>query len=177
MSQEIEDALNEFRLDIASERSEDSFDIHDNDTEDSDGDIIRPGIECRRIISNDSESDEDEWSENDKDICLEGYQRTSGVNIIPKNKESVLDVMQLFLENDLFELFTTETNRYHIQVSHKYKEYKIAKWTDVTIQEMKKFMDLLILMGQVRKGTLYDYWSTSPYIQTPILMIAKSDGG
>uniref|UniRef100_A0A1A9VAU7 PiggyBac transposable element-derived protein domain-containing protein n=1 Tax=Glossina austeni TaxID=7395 RepID=A0A1A9VAU7_GLOAU len=64
-----------------------------------------------RLISNDSESDEDEWSENDKDIYLEEYQRTSGVHIIPKNKESVLDVMQLFLGNDLFELFTTETNR------------------------------------------------------------------
>uniref|UniRef100_A0A1A9UI31 Ig-like domain-containing protein n=1 Tax=Glossina austeni TaxID=7395 RepID=A0A1A9UI31_GLOAU len=69
-------------------------------------------------------------------------------------KESVLDVMQLFLGNDLFELFTTETNRYHIQVSHKYKEYKIAKWTDVTIQEMKKFMGLLILMGQVHAPTI-----------------------
>lgn len=70
--------------------------------------------------------------------------------------------MQLFLGTDLFELFTTETSRCHIQVSHKYKERKIAKWRDVTIQEMKKFMGLLILMGQVRKGTLYDYCSTSP---------------
>uniref|UniRef100_A0A1A9VGR3 Uncharacterized protein n=1 Tax=Glossina austeni TaxID=7395 RepID=A0A1A9VGR3_GLOAU len=52
---------------------------------------FRPGNRCRRIISHDSQSDEDEWSENDKDTCLEEYQRTSGVNIIPKNKESVLD--------------------------------------------------------------------------------------
>uniref|UniRef100_A0A1A9UWF9 PiggyBac transposable element-derived protein domain-containing protein n=1 Tax=Glossina austeni TaxID=7395 RepID=A0A1A9UWF9_GLOAU len=143
MSQEIQDALNEFHLDTASECSKDSFDIHDNDTENSDGDIIRPGNRCRRIISNDSESDEDiirpgnrcrriisndsesdedEWSENDKDICLEEYQRTSGVNIIPKNKESVLDIMQLFLGNDLFELFTTETNS--INVLQYVKFYK-----------------------------------------------------
>uniref|UniRef100_A0A1A9URV2 PiggyBac transposable element-derived protein domain-containing protein n=1 Tax=Glossina austeni TaxID=7395 RepID=A0A1A9URV2_GLOAU len=32
---------------------------------------------------------------------------------------------------------------------------------------MKKFMGLLILMGQVRKRTLHDYWSASPYIETP----------
>uniref|UniRef100_A0A1B0GF96 Uncharacterized protein n=1 Tax=Glossina morsitans morsitans TaxID=37546 RepID=A0A1B0GF96_GLOMM len=72
-------ALNEFHLDTASECSEDSFDLHDNYTEDSDGDIIRRRNRCRRIISNDSESDEDEWSENGKDICLEEYQRTSGI--------------------------------------------------------------------------------------------------
>uniref|UniRef100_A0A1A9UED0 PiggyBac transposable element-derived protein domain-containing protein n=1 Tax=Glossina austeni TaxID=7395 RepID=A0A1A9UED0_GLOAU len=61
--------------------------------------------------------------------------------------------MQLFPGNDLFELFTTETNRHHIRVSNKYKKYKIAKWTDVTIQEMKQFMGSLILLGQIREGT------------------------
>jgi hypothetical protein len=33
---------------------------------------------------------------------------------------------------------------------------------------MRKFMGLIILMGQVRKESVRDYWSTDPTISTPI---------
>jgi hypothetical protein len=35
-------------------------------------------------------------------------------------------------------------------------------------EEMRKFMGLIVLMGQVRKESVRDYWSTDPTIPTPI---------
>jgi len=32
-----------------------------------------------------------------------------------------------------------------------------------TPEEMRKFLGLIILMGQVRKKNIRDYWSTDPY--------------
>jgi hypothetical protein len=35
-------------------------------------------------------------------------------------------------------------------------------------EEMRRFMGLMVLMGQVRKESVRDYWSTDPTISTPI---------
>lgn len=72
------------------------------------------------------------------------------------------------LGDDLFELLVRETNRYGSQVSNKYTEYKAVNWVDVTVKEMKMFLGSIILMEQVHKDDIYDYWSTLSYIESPI---------
>jgi hypothetical protein len=44
----------------------------------------------------------------------------------------------------------------------------VLKWVDVISAEMKIFLAILILMGQLKKEPLQDYWSTDPYFKTPI---------
>jgi hypothetical protein len=46
---------------------------------------------------------------------------------------------------------------------------KTLKWLNITPKEMK-FMGLIVLMGQVRKESVRDYWSTDPTISTPIFL-------
>jgi hypothetical protein len=39
---------------------------------------------------------------------------------------------------------------------------------DVTVAEMKTLFAIIILMGQVKKDTQKDYWSTNPYLENSI---------
>jgi len=45
---------------------------------------------------------------------------------------------------------------------------KTLQWSNNTPEEMRMFLGLIILMGQVRKQNITDYWSTDPTISTPI---------
>ena len=45
---------------------------------------------------------------------------------------------------------------------------KTLKWPNITPEDMRKFLGLIILMGQVKKENIRNYWSTDPTISTPI---------
>nr|XP_012146326.1 PREDICTED: piggyBac transposable element-derived protein 4-like [Megachile rotundata] len=58
---------------------------------------------------------------------------------------------------------------YHDQTAMKRKtSSRTLKWSSVTPKDMKKFLGLIILMGQTRKDSWKDYWSTAPLVFTPI---------
>jgi hypothetical protein len=71
--------------------------------------------------------------------------------------------------NNLILLLTDQSNLYHSQNAEKWKvSPKTPKWSSITPEKMRKFLGLIILMGQVRKENIRDYWSTDPTISTPI---------
>ncbi|GBM45478.1 PiggyBac transposable element-derived protein 4, partial [Araneus ventricosus] len=45
---------------------------------------------------------------------------------------------------------------------------KTLQWKEVTTNDMKKFLGLLVLMGQTKKTCWRDYWSTDPLVEIPI---------
>lgn len=51
---------------------------------------------------------------------------------------------------------------------------KTIKWRDITIPKMKKFLGLIIFMGQVRKDARDDYWSTDVFTSTPFFSKSMS---
>ena len=66
-------------------------------------------------------------------------------------------------------MVASQTNLYHQQNEKSYEEYgKALKWTDVTNSDMKKFLGLIILMGQIRKSHWKEYWLTDPLLETPV---------
>ncbi|XP_026482675.1 uncharacterized protein LOC113390747 [Ctenocephalides felis] len=101
-----------------------------------------------------SESDESDIIISGKVLPIESNSEKSDSDDEFNNDE--------FIGNDFFELLVKETNRCHLQNVNKYKyTKKIKQWEDTTIDEMKKFLALNILMGQVNKSNLNDYWSTA----------------
>ncbi|XP_026469574.1 piggyBac transposable element-derived protein 4-like [Ctenocephalides felis] len=150
------------------------LDIPDFDSEcESDEDFFNP--RRRRVLpimSSDSEgsdSEEVEWSEFDNHPNIEPFLGQSGVVLKPNNPQSVSEVVQLFLGNDLFDYMAEESNRYHSQNIDRFKDSaKSLKWKDVSAVELKKMLGLLLLMGRVRKENRDEYWSTDRTIETPI---------
>ncbi|XP_072751048.1 uncharacterized protein [Anoplolepis gracilipes] len=168
MSGNNNENLSELFMDALSDCSEDcDMQICEYEFSEDDSIIVPIHQSNCRIISSDSKDDSassdhdtneniignvvDDWSEIDMELELEAYDRTPSVNTIPNDQENVLEIMELFLGNDLFELLVTETNKYRSQVANKYKEYKSVKWVDVTVKEMKMFLGLIILMGQTQE--------------------------
>ncbi|XP_043473691.1 piggyBac transposable element-derived protein 4-like [Leptopilina heterotoma] len=87
-------------------------------------------------------------------------------NVLLEGNEPI-DYFQWFFDIPLLQLIVTESNRYQIQNPEPYHA-KMKAWEPLTVEELRKFLALSILMGHARKGNLKDYWSTDPLLSTPI---------
>ncbi|XP_055929755.1 piggyBac transposable element-derived protein 1-like [Argiope bruennichi] len=160
-----EELFSELYADVLSDCPSD-FEFSDSDSDDSD---IRPSKRQRRILS-DSEADSDEeWNDIDIVPSLEDYSRNSRVPNFECDPPSIVDVIDSFFDEEFFNLVVSQTNLYHTQMKDLHKNSaKTLQWKEVTTNDMKKFLGLLVLMGQTKKTCWRDYWSTDPLVEIPI---------
>lgn len=82
-----------------------------------------------------------------------------------ENCKNPIDFLNLFLSESVFIMMVHHTNAF---AKHQLQQTKITrysrfnKWHDITIEEMKKFVGILISMGLTRRTQISDYWSTKP---------------
>jgi hypothetical protein len=89
------------------------------------------------------------WVKLDETHTLTQFSGTPGVEKVPSHPENVSEITELFFGDQFFHMLCEETNRYHFQNCDKYHRiYKVLKWVDVTVAEMKFFFAIIILMGQ-----------------------------
>ena len=97
----------------------------------------------------------DAWCKTDKKPSNKLLLGTTGLNIVVDNPESVVEVVSSVIGDDLIKLLTEQSNLYHSQNAKKWKvSPKTMKWSNITPEEMRKFLGLIILMGQVRKENM-----------------------
>jgi hypothetical protein len=108
----------------------------------------------------------DGWCTRDKTPNSEPFLGNQSVNVAIGDPSDVTQVVSTVTGDDLNQLFAEQSNLYHKQNMEKWKSS--LKWTGITSAEMKIFLGLTLLMGQVRKDNVKDYWSTDPLITTPI---------
>jgi hypothetical protein len=75
------------------------------------------------------------------------------LNIVIDNPESVAEVMSPIIDEDLMLLFTEQANLYRTQNAEKWKvSPKTLNCSNITTEEMRKFLGLIILMGNDNKS-------------------------
>ena len=118
--------------------------------------VLTSDSDTNREEEENSESESsDVWCENDKKPSRGPFLGTSGVNIVIDHPVSVADVVITVIGDDLIQLLTEQSNLYHRQNEQKWKMLpKTLKWSNITPEEMRKFMGLIVLMGQIRKESV-----------------------
>lgn len=85
---------------------------------------------------------------------------------------SEVGMFRLFFTDDILNMLVTETNRYHEQVKDLKGEdagasSRVSLWKDVTADEMRSFIALVLLMGLTNRSSYELYWSVDSLLECP----------
>lgn len=70
--------------------------------------------------------------------------------------------LQLFFSDNIFAKIVNESNLYHYQIKPD-----DPKWRDITVEDMKAFLGIIIAMGMLELPKFHDYWSRDGLFSTP----------
>lgn len=152
-----------------------------SDNESSDSDVLpltrkRP----RRMIIEDSSEEEGTtrqswiWQEKKNTPIVWTYSETHGIKasvLTNLSKDpTILELFSIIFDNKLWDIIIMETNRFAYQeMNDECKRRKVDdNWYPVTLDEIKAYYALCILMSQVKKSNIQQYWTTRAVIETPI---------
>lgn len=76
------------------------------------------------------------------------------------------EFLSLFLDNEVFNLIVTETNRYAAQLlsTPLGPHSRLKDWKETNAAEMKKFLIIIMWMGLERLPKIQNYWAKKRYL-------------
>lgn len=104
------------------------------------------------------------WSSQLKNIVVEDFTEASGpVNILDKEKNEV-DFLNLIFSEEIYQLLVVQTNLYaELCTATKPDD----KWRPVTMEEMKAFIGIHVVMSVIQLPTYKQYWTTDSLFKIP----------
>ena len=106
----------------------------------------------------------DNWQKQEPSSCTYPYINTPGPTLPIPPGTTELDLFYRYFTPEVWNLLVTETNRYAAaNLTDPSNKPHARKWWDVTVDEIKSFIGLLILMGILRLPRLDMYWQTSNF--------------
>lgn len=134
--------------------------------------VIPPSPDTVTLQHNQRDQDESVPSWNDVDdafqsnILFNPNNEPVGINhdiIDTLSKGSPYDFYSLFLDNDVIHLLVEETNRYakSLLSTRISPHSRLHTWVDVTSNEMKTFLGIIMWMGLCPKPSIAKYWKKS----------------
>ena len=100
-------------------------------------------------------------------LCFTG---NTGLQITLQDPDDPLEYFKSFMTTEILDTVALETNRRAAQLQAKpgLKAFsRIRQWVDMTMEELKSFIALLLYMGVIWKPELKLYWTTKPMFETP----------
>lgn len=143
-------------------------DESDSDESDSDEDIDDGGAGDRPVRA---------WlhinptRDNYIPIWCTDYTRRAGPQFPPDIGNHPIDFFYLLFPDEAFELICDRTNSYAVEYFDGAWDLpphsRFAEWKDTTVNEVKAFIGLQIMMGLCSKPKIADYWSLGNVDATP----------
>ena len=163
-------------LNVTAEEYHDIFGT--SDEEDADIDFEGSDIEVQQIDSDeeleaeesnnegdvaDAIDEQTAWSNELSDFVISQFNSQCGIKVAvpPESKSDFF--FNLIFSVELIDLIVRETNRYARQKLAG-NNTRLAKWHDVTRQELKAYFGICLVMGINNLPRLAMYWSSDPLI-------------
>ncbi|XP_011154264.1 uncharacterized protein LOC105192087 [Harpegnathos saltator] len=117
---ECADVLSDVPDDLADSEEDIGYQKDESEAESSEDSEIFPRKIRRtlRLPTDSDESDEEDsaqWSDFNLPRTNNKFEGSPGPNIFPKDTQSLEDIVELYIGNDLFEYISNETNKYYSQ--------------------------------------------------------------
>ena len=137
------------------------------------GGAVRRAYQNRTLSKAEEEARlENKWKKGDKQSTVTSFTAVPGLNVGFPDDASELEFFKEYITDELLDIITEQTNIYagqYIASQPDIGPHTLARrWTDVTIEVIKKFLALSLLMGIVQKPAVYFYWSQNPILKASV---------
>lgn len=154
---DVEDSDSDYQPSSEEESSGDTYSSseleHDDPVETIDKDTSRTSLNAESVWSNVKARDQ-------TFTC--NTVRPTIADFVPNSASDVIEFFQLFLTDEILEIIVTETNRngkQNLQDQMTSPRSRLAAWKDTNVDEMKRFIGILLWMGLMKLPSISSYWS------------------
>ncbi|CAK1591721.1 unnamed protein product [Parnassius mnemosyne] len=112
---------------------------------------------------------ENGWSQDILPLSRQPYNNSPTIHI--QGEQSVVSIYRRILTDEVLDLMVTQTNLYASQLKQNVNisvHSRMNRWTDITREEMLKFIALYMLMGIVKFPTIESCWKLDTIYYHPI---------